>query len=76
MQQDLLATFIRRLYAELEITWDTTRQQNNDNENGDGMVPEQVGSLDLTEVALRVQQNCKMEDPRDSYQGWGRIGEG
>lgn len=76
MQQDLLATFIRRLYAELEITWDATRQQNSDNDNGDGVVPEQVGSLDLTEVALRVQQNCRMEDPRADYQVWNRIGEG
>ncbi|KAI8328974.1 kinase-like domain-containing protein [Chlamydoabsidia padenii] len=76
IQQDLLATFIRRLYTELEIAWETTTRQQSDMDSDDD--DEQFRSFNMTheQVALRVQQNCKMHDPRFGYHDWDQIGEG
>ncbi|KAI8088671.1 kinase-like domain-containing protein [Halteromyces radiatus] len=66
-QQEILILFIRQLYNELKMTWNTTLKQYNG-----------IDSCPSTheQTVLRIKQACKMDDPALSYQSWSRIGEG
>ncbi|CAO3586085.1 unnamed protein product [Absidia cylindrospora] len=74
-QKHLLATFTRQLYAELEITWNVTKEQCGELSIID---EDRTDSPILThhEATLHVQQACKVYDPRFAYQSWAKIGEG